>query len=154
MSPQSQKAGISSTRWLAIIVVIVAVIIVGITIYKYFEPIIYALTFLLIIIPLFLNRKWVSSILVWIRGTYKKHTALGVLVTIGAVAAFLPFSAFLVLKTIWEFLISKNGKNNSKKQSAIGEDFEIGASEIDEMSDRDNDFTSKNIDSKFPPTDQ
>ena len=48
----------------------------------------------------------------------------------------------------------ENGKNNSKKQSAIGEDFEIGASEIDEMSDRDNDFTSKNIDSKFPPTDQ
>jgi predicted membrane protein len=111
MSQQPEQSGGSTAKWLAIMVVMIAVIIIGIWIYKWITWIIYGFIALLIVIPLFLNRKWVSKIIAWIRGTYKKHMALGIITTLGALAAFLPFSAFLVGKTIWEYFIVKKKKN-------------------------------------------
>lgn len=151
MSQQPEQSGGSTAKWLAIMVVMIAVIIIGIWIYKWITWIIYGFIALLIVIPLFLNRKWVSKIIAWIRGTYKKHMALGIITTLGALAAFLPFSAFLVGKTIWEYFIVKKKKNSIAQTQ---EPAELNNATNDELLSKAEDLLSKNIDSKFPPTEQ
>jgi hypothetical protein len=154
MSQQPEQQGGSTAKWLAIMVVMIAIVIIGIWIYKWITWIIYGFIALLIIIPLFLNRKWVAKILAWIKGTYKRYTALGVLTTIGAIAAFLPFSAFLVGKTIWENFIVKNGKNNTNSKTTAVAQPNVSPITDDEALAKANELLSKNIDSKFPPTEQ
>ncbi len=151
MSQQPEQSGGSTAKWLAIMVVMIAVIIIGIWIYKWITWIIYGFIALLIVIPLFLNRKWVSKIIAWIRGTYKKHIALGIITTLGALAAFLPFSAFLVGKTIWEYFIVKKKKNGIVQTQ---EPAELNNETNDELLSKADDLLTKNIDSKFPPTEQ
>ena len=151
MSQQPEQPGGSTAKWLAIMVVMIAVIIIGIWIYKWITWIIYGFIALLIVIPLFLNRKWVSKIIAWIRGTYKKHMALGIITTLGALAAFLPFSAFLVGKTIWEYFIVKKKKNGIVQTQ---EPAELNNATNDELLSKAEDLLSKNIDPKFPPTEQ
>lgn len=151
MSQQPEQSGGSTAKWLAIMVVMIAVIIIGIWIYKWITWIIYGFIALLIVIPLFLNRKWVSKIIAWIRGTYKKHMALGIITTLGALAAFLPFSAFLVGKTIWEYFIVKKKKNGIAQTQ---EPAELNNATNDELLSKAEDLLSKNIDPKFPPTEQ
>jgi|LakMenE01Jun11ns_1017448.scaffolds.fasta_scaffold9366202_1 predicted membrane protein len=151
MSQQPEQSGGSTAKWLAIMVVMIAVIIIGIWIYKWITWIIYGFIALLIVIPLFLNRKWVSKIIAWIRGTYKKHMALGIITTLGALAAFLPFSAFLVGKTIWEYFIVKKKKNGIVQMQ---EPAELNNETNDELLSKAEDLLTKNIDSKFPPTEQ
>jgi hypothetical protein len=158
MSKETNKSGGSSAKWLGLVVVILAIVVGGIWIYKLLDQwidwIIYGFISLLIIIPLFLNRQMVSRILTWIKGTYKKHTALGVLATIGAVLAFLPFSAFLVAKTIWEYFIVKKKKNNKTNQADQLVDSDLDQSADDSIISNEDEPLSNNIDSKFPPTDQ
>jgi predicted membrane protein len=151
MSQQPEQSGGSTAKWLAIMVVMIAVIIIGIWIYKWITWIIYGFIALLIVIPLFLNRKWVSKIIAWIRGTYKKHMALGIITTLGALAAFLPFSAFLVGKTIWEYFIVKKKKNGIVQMQ---EPAELNNETNDELLSKAENLLTKNIDSKFPPTEQ
>jgi len=151
MSQQPEQSGGSTAKWLAIMVVMIAVIIIGIWIYKWITWIIYGFIALLIVIPLFLNRKWVSKIIAWIRGTYKKHMALGIITTLGALAAFLPFSAFLVGKTIWEYFIVKKKKNGIVQMQ---EPAELNNETNDELLSKAEDLLTKNIDPKFPPTEQ
>jgi len=154
MSQQPEQSGGSTAKWLAIMVVMVAVIIIGIWIYQWLRWIIYGLIALLIVIPLFLNRKWVAKIVTWIRGTYKKHMALGIITTLGAVAAFLPFSAFLVGKTIWENFIVKKKKNNTIAQTQEQLPAELNNTTNNDLLLKADELLTKNIDPKFPPTEQ
>lgn len=150
MSQETQKSGGSSAKWLALIVVILAIVVGGIWIYRlldeWIDLIIYSFVALLIIIPLFINRQMVSKILAWIKDTYKRHTALGVLATVGAVIAFLPFSAFLIAKTIWEFFVVKKKK---KGKVLVAEEHYDAESEENFLDD-----SSNSLDGKIPPTDQ
>jgi cellulose synthase/poly-beta-1,6-N-acetylglucosamine synthase-like glycosyltransferase len=155
MTLENDKNSTSNAKLLGIVVLIVTLVVLGIWLYSIIKWIIYGFLALLIIIPLFLNRKTVSAIITYISGLYKKHTALGVLGTLGAIIAFLPFSAFLVLKTIWENLSSRNSK---KKTKATSLDDVMPSDNIllntEEQLQLPEEPLPQDIDTKFPPTEQ
>lgn len=154
MSQTSEKRN-GSSKWLAILVVLIAVIIMFIWIYSWIKWIIWGMIFLLIVIPMILNRKLVSRAYNYIKGLYKKHTALGVLGTIGGVVAFLPFATFLLGKTIWEFFKPKGDAAKIKAAAGLGDiiPLEKNAPKIDHNIDLDEDYLN-DINSKYPPTEQ
>jgi hypothetical protein len=77
--------------------------------------------------------------------------ALGIITTLGALAAFLPFSAFLVGKTIWEYFIVKKKKISIAQTQ---EPADLNNVSNDELLSKADDLLTKNIDPKFPPTEQ
>lgn len=143
----------NNTKWMAILVVVIAVIIVGWWIINWLNWIMYGMIFLLILIPMIMNRKLVAKVFNYLKGLYQKHTALGILGTIGGVIGFLPFAAFLLIKTLWEyFKPKKESAQNLVKENSLLEDSSL--SEGLNLSEKSTDDLFSGNDSKFPPTEQ
>ncbi len=150
MSQETPKQG-NSNKWMAILVVVIALIIVGWWIIKWLQWIVYGMIFLLILIPMIMNRKLVSKVFNYLKGLYKKHTALGILGTVGGIVGFLPFAAFLLVKTIWEFFKPEGEK--IKKMNFEKNQLTDSELSLDNKISGTGGYVIDN-ETKFPPTEQ
>jgi hypothetical protein len=103
MSQEPAKPG-KSIQWLYILVISLVVIIASYYVITWIRQALYGIIICLGIVLLIIDRKLVMRIISYIKGLYKKNTVLGILAIVGAMAAFVPFLAFLLLKTGWYFL--------------------------------------------------
>lgn len=154
----------NTIKLLTIMVVAIAAVIIGYWLLIRIYWIMYGMIFLLIVIPMVINRKLVSRIFSYLKDLYKKNKFLGVLGIIGGVVGFLPFTAFLLGKTILGYvspnLFKKTEKQtppiaNSSAPTKLDEIMPVELEEPKALEDINltNDLL-KNNNSKFPPTEQ
>lgn len=99
---------------------------------------------------LIINRKLVMRLIGKIKGLYQKKTIYGVLATVGGIAAFTPFVAFLFLKTIWDFRKSGiAGRARGKKKSAPQEEREVENIEYMEVKEQQLDSSDLSSDAEL-----
>ena len=149
MTQEPEKQS-KSTQWLQMGVVVIALAIVAYFVIRVLMSFIWWILAFMVVALLLVNRKMVMKVFNYLKGLYKKNTVLGVAGTVGGILAFMPFLAFLLGKTIWDFRRSGTAKKAANSISNKGKT----PIEMEEPLYDDTSFNDNILNDKFPPTNQ